>query len=166
MRRLALLLAACSLTACASTVSGPAATSPWSAIEIAEGACFGTCPIYSIRITPDDHFKLRGTRFTRQDGTREGALAPGAFQRITAILEAQNASAVPAAITPDNRTACGTAIMSDMPDFRLVMEAGASSQSILWYPGCAQSPYRDAMSTIREEVREAFEYETLVAPQR
>tara|TARA_R110000868_G_scaffold45045_2_gene149843 strand:+ start:12191 stop:12691 length:501 start_codon:yes stop_codon:yes gene_type:complete len=166
MRLLTVLLAAASLTACASTSSTPVSASGYTAIEIAEGACFGTCPIYSIRITPDDHFVLNGLRFTRHDGLSEGTLAEGAFQRMAGILETRDADALPASITPDNRAACGSTIMSDMASVVLTMEAGDEHQTVIWYPGCALSPYNDTMDAITERMRVEYDYTSRIAPKR
>jgi hypothetical protein len=172
MRVFLLALTALGLTACATTQMGPGQTGPgqagpgWTAIEIAEGACYGTCPIYTIRITPDDHYELNGQRFTRTAGPTSGTLEAGSFQRLAAILQAHDAASLPADITPGNPAACGRGIMSDLPDFRLGLTSDADEQSVVWYPGCADSPYRDALSQIRTGVRAVYGYDWLVAPKR
>jgi len=162
MRVLFLALTAFWLTACATAQPGPA----WTAIEISEGACFGTCPIYTIRVTPDDRYELNGERFTRTSGETTGTLEAGSFQRLAAILQAHDAESLPADITPGNPDACGRGIMSDLPDFRLDLTSGGGRQAIAWYPGCAGSPYRDTLTQIREEVRQVYDHETLIAPKR
>ncbi|WP_417469251.1 DUF6438 domain-containing protein [Maricaulis sp.] len=166
MRALLLALTALALSACATTTRSPASESRWTSIEIAEGACFGVCPIYTITITPDDRYQLNGERFTRHDGASSGMLEAGSYARIAELLQAHDAAALPADITQNNSAACGRSIMTDMPDFRLGLTGPDGRQNIVWYPGCAESPYRDALSQIRDQVRLAYDYETLIAPKR
>ena len=167
MRVLLLALIAFGLTACATAQfdTGPAGP-VWTEIEISEGVCFGRCPIYTIRVTPDDRYELNGERFTRTSGQTTGSLDAGSFQRLAAILQVNDAASLPADITMNNPAACGRSMMSDLPDFRLGLTAAAGRQDMVWYPGCADSPYRAALSEIREQVREAYDYETLIAPKR
>lgn len=167
MRVFLLALTALGLTACATAQTGSGQPGPaWTEIEISEGACYGTCPIYTIRVTPDDRYELNGERFTRTSGETTGTLEAGSFQRLAAILQAHDAESLPADITPGNPAACGRGIMSDLPDFRLGLTSGGGRQTIAWYPGCAGSPYRDALSQIRTAVREVYDHETLIAPKR
>lgn len=172
MRALLLALTALALSACATTQTGTGPSGPgptaaaWTEIEIAEGACYGFCPIYTITLTPDDRYALNGERFTRHDGETSGRLAAGSFQRIAAILQRHDAVSLPADITMNNPATCGRTMMSDLPDFRLGLTGPDGRQDIVWYPGCADSPYRDALSQIREQVREAYQYESLIAPKR
>lgn len=167
MRVLFLLLAALGLTACATTQSGPGPSGlAWTEIEISEGICYGRCPIYTITVTPDDRYQLNGERFTRHDGQTSGALDAGSFQRLAAILQRHDAASLPADITMNNPANCGRSMMSDMPDFRLGLTGPDGRQDIVWYPGCADSPYRDALTQIHSAVREVYEYETLIAPKR
>tara|TARA_R110002126_G_C10253376_1_gene482286 strand:- start:118 stop:624 length:507 start_codon:yes stop_codon:yes gene_type:complete len=167
MRALLLALTALALSACATTQTGPGPTGvAWTEIEISEGVCFGFCPIYTITITPDDRYQLNGERFTRHDGQTSGTLDAGSFQRLAAILQRHGAESLPADITMNNPANCGRSVMSDMPDFRLGLTGPDGRQDIVWYPGCADSPYRDALSQIQTAVREVYEYETLIAPKR
>ncbi|WP_417494610.1 DUF6438 domain-containing protein [Maricaulis sp.] len=166
MRVLVLVLAALGLVSCATTSTGTVSEPRWTQIEIAEGACYGFCPIYTITITPDDRYQLIGERFTRHDGASSGTLAAGSFQRIAEILQTHDAASLPADITMNNPATCGRAMMSDLPDFRLGLTGPDGRQDIVWYPGCADSPYREALSQIRDQVREAYDYETRVAPKR
>tara|TARA_R110000868_G_scaffold229089_4_gene482098 strand:+ start:11651 stop:12157 length:507 start_codon:yes stop_codon:yes gene_type:complete len=167
MRLLVLLLAALGLTACATTQSGPGPSDlAWTEIEISEGVCFGFCPIYTITITPDDRYQLNGERFTRHDGQTSGTLDAGSFQRLAAILQRHDAASLPADITMNDPANCGRSVMSDMPDFRLGLTGPDGRQDIVWYPGCADSPYRDALSQIQTAARRVYDYETLIAPKR
>ncbi|WP_417481262.1 DUF6438 domain-containing protein [Maricaulis sp.] len=167
MRVLLLALTALALSACATTQTGPGSTGvAWTEIEIAEGACYGFCPIYTITITPDERYQLNGERFTRHDGRSSGVLEAGSFARIAEILQTHDAAALPADITMNNPAACGHTMMSDLPDFRLGLTGPDGRQDIVWYPGCADSPYREALSQIRDQVREVYDYETRVAPKR
>ena len=167
MRAVILALTAMGLSACATTNSGPGPNGPaWTEIEISEGMCYGRCPVYLIRVTPDDRYQLTGVFFTRHDGDTSGTLDAGSFQRLAAVLQAHDAAFLPADITRYNPVTCGSSFASDMPSFRLSLTDANGRQDILWHPGCAESPYRDALTQIRAGVREAYDYETLIAPKR
>lgn len=148
------------LSACA---SAPPAANAIDAIEIREGACYGTCPIYTIRITPDDRYRLDGERFTRADGISQGQLPPGHFDRLADYIAAHDLMAFPADITPGNPAACGEGRVSDLPDFQLTVVLAERIKVIHWYPGCFGSSYRNDMVAARAAFRDTIGYQTLIA---
>lgn len=136
------------------------------AIEISEDACFGTCPIYSIRVTPDDHYVLDGERFTRSSGRSEGQLAAGAFGALAGIIRDADVMAFPADITPSNPAACGSRIATDLPGFNIRVVLRERDKDVHWYPGCQASSYGEEMTRIRAAMREAINHPGLIAPKR
>ena len=48
-------------------------------ITLERGACYGSCPVYSLQLHPDGRVEFRGEHFTGRCGTAEGRLSPGAW---------------------------------------------------------------------------------------
>lgn len=65
-----------------------------SALKIAlkKGACFGTCPIYQIRLFEDRSVKYNGIRFVESQGTFEWYMDKSDFNKVTKLLQTKELS--------------------------------------------------------------------------
>jgi len=54
------------------------------------GPCFGTCPVYTMTITPDGTLKYEGEKFTEMTGVWENKLDKEAYAEIIALFEKAN----------------------------------------------------------------------------
>ena len=55
-------------------------------VEISRGACFGTCPIYTMSIDNDRLVKYNGKRFVEQQGTFEWYMDRADFKELERLL--------------------------------------------------------------------------------
>ena len=85
-----LALAAMSLSACvvvdASRDGATSAAVASETIRYKTGACFGTCPVYTVTIAPDGKGTFEGQRFTTVTGTRSFQASPAAYHLFAARL--------------------------------------------------------------------------------
>lgn len=130
------------------------------AIQISESACFGSCPIYELTVTPDDRYQLDGRRFTRINGYSDGALAPGSFERMQDLLENANFFSLPENYTFANPDVCPGPQLSDMPSITISYTTPRRMHTVTWYQGCRAPVMRD----LRDGLRDAFGYEEIVRP--
>lgn len=154
MRAYLITLSLFALAACATT------NSPTDRIEISEGPCFGSCPIYDLIVTPDDHYELDGQRFTRINGFSEGDLADGSFQRMREMLEQADFFSLPETYTFANPEVCPGPELSDMPSITITYTTRRGSHTVTWYQGCRAPAMRD----LRDGLRDAFGYQDIVRP--
>ena len=129
-------------------------------IEISESACFGSCPIYDLVVTPADQYELNGERFTRINGFSQGELPDGSFERMRDMLERADFFSLPANYTFSNPQACPGPEMSDMPSITITYTNRRGAHSVTWYQGCPAPVMRD----LRDGLRDAFGYEDIVRP--
>ena len=78
-----LLLVCIAVTACAHTKKTTRKKAPKStkgvqitAVTMTRGACYGRCPIYTVKITADGMVEYDGKRFTKQDGLYRKQFSP------------------------------------------------------------------------------------------
>lgn len=91
------LSASLTLTACAQTkntttvvkTEKPAApvANAYDWVEISRGACYGRCPIYTVRVLPDGLVQYYGKRFVTFEGTYEKQYAPQEVAEIFSNLQ-------------------------------------------------------------------------------
>ena len=129
-------------------------------IEVSESACFGSCPIYELVVTPDDHYQLDGQRFTRINGFSEGDLAPGSYALMEDLLERADFFSQPANYTFANPDVCPGPELSDMPSITITWTTRRDVHTVTWYQGCSAPVMRD----LRDGLRDAFGYEEIVRP--
>jgi Domain of unknown function (DUF6438) len=154
MRAFILAIALFALAACATT------SNTTDIIEISEGACYGSCPIYELSVSPDDHYQLNGQRFTRINGYSEGDLSPGSYARMAEMLDNADFFSIPEDVTYNNPAICPGPPLSDMPSMTITWTTRRGSHTVNWYQGCSNATLRD----LRAGLRDAFGYERIVRP--
>jgi len=82
-----LLLSYVLLTSCGGFNNQVIRTSNNSPIfEIQKGACYGTCPIYTVTLTEDRLVTYHGKRFVKNQGINEWYLSRRSFKQISDII--------------------------------------------------------------------------------
>lgn len=143
------------------TPPGPVADA---AITLSEGACFGTCPIYSITVYPTEFYELDAGQFTASPGMSTGSLPAGSWAAARGALIAADFDALPTDITPANPAACGTTIVSDLPPATVSETTIAGTKTVQWNRGCFDAPDRAALTQLVADLRSALTVDALVTP--
>lgn len=133
------------------------------AITLSEGACFGTCPIYSLTVYPNEFYELDADRFTVNPGMTTGTLPPGSWAAARAALSTASFDTLPADITRGS-PACGGPFATDLPSATIAETTIAGTRTVEWYPGCFQAPDRAALNQLVSDLRLAMDVEGLVVP--
>ncbi|WP_421789540.1 DUF6438 domain-containing protein [Hyphobacterium sp.] len=154
MRAFLLSISFFALAACATTGRSS------DRIEISEGACFGSCPIYDLTLSPDDRYVLNGQRFTRVNGLTEGALSEGSYAYMARLLSDADFFNLPSDITFNNPELCPGPELSDLPPFTVTWTTRRGSHTVVWYTGCRNPVMRD----LRDGLRDGFGYQSIVQP--
>lgn len=155
---MAVLMVACS-PAPPPPPTGPV---PDTGVSLSEGACFGTCPIYTVTVSANEFYTLKLGQFTRAPGTTEtGVFPPGTFAAATNALRTANFSSLPTDITIGS-PACGSPVVSDLPRAEIGEVTIAGPRTVQYYPGCFGSPNRVALDALLTELRGVFGIPALV----
>lgn len=136
---------------------------PDTGISLAEGACFGTCPIYSITVYPNEFYQLNSEEFTANPGNTTGVLPNGSFAAANTALQTANFNNLPTDVTQGS-PACGDQIATDLPPAKISETTIAGTRTVNYYPGCLNAPDKPALDTLVSSLRSAFNIATLVNP--
>lgn len=137
---------------------------PDTGITLDEGPCFGTCPIYTMTVYPNEFYQLTSGQFTINPGQQStGTLPAGSFAAANAALQAANFTALPTNITPGN-PACGNQTVTDLPTAKISETTIAGTRTVEYYPGCFNAPDKPALDQLVASLRTALNVDTLVAP--
>lgn len=98
--------------------------------------CFGTCPVYSVSVTPDGGGVFEGKQHVARIGTQEFRIDPASYRRFADTLASVRPQQGDRNIShgePD----CGNA-PTDMPGItvRWSSDTGAADQTLRLYLGC------------------------------
>lgn len=136
---------------------------PDTGISLAEGPCFGTCPIYDITVYPNEFYQLNSGRFTQNPGMSTGSLPAGSWAAANAALQTADFATLPLDITIGS-PACSGTVVSDLPSATISETTIAGPRSVEWYPGCFDATDRARLNQLVTDLRVALSVETLVVP--
>src|SRR5579862_8230540 len=72
----------------------PGAMNSGPLLTLSGGECLGACPIYSMQVRPNGHYRLHGVRYVRVVGDSEGELGAEVWAKAMAILNAKSFEAL------------------------------------------------------------------------
>lgn len=133
-------------------------------ISLSETPCFGTCPEYTLTLYPNEFYQLDSGRFTKNPGDSTGTLPAGSFAAANDALRAAGFASLPTDITPNNPTACGSTVASDLPRAIVSETTIAGARSVEYYPGCFDAPNKATLDTLVAALRTAMDVDGLVVP--
>ena len=138
------VMASCTPTTTPTPPTPPAPTGPIpdTGVSLSRGACFGTCPIYTITVSANEFYTLDLGMFTRAPGTTETGVFPaGTFAAATNALR----------IAP-----------TDLPSAQIGEITIAGPRIVDYYIGCFDAPSSPAVLTLLGELDGIFGLPALV----
>ena len=141
MMRAALMLAAVvgGMVSPASALAEPPA--PW--ISLTRTECFGTCPVFTLRVFADGRVAYKGERFVIRRGLVRSRISAGK-------LEALRQAVAKAGYATLDEKCCNCPSRTDAPSTYLEIADGAASKAIHHYHGCLSAPV--AVSDLEDEI--------------
>lgn len=130
------------LTGCAGAGDAELETprAPGETIRFTAGRCFGTCPAYSLRVTPDGSGLLEPEKFTAVPGPTRFAVSTAQYRRLRASLTPWRPTS-----GTTKRIANGencTRFATDMPGYTLEWTGGEGKATRLEFQsGCMDARY-------------------------
>lgn len=151
------------LSGCSHYENAPPGPTADSGITLEEGACFGTCPIYTMTIYPNEFYELDAGQFTVNPGVSTGTLPAGSWAAAEAALQTANFSTLPTDVTPGN-PACGGGAATDLPSAEISEMTIAGTRTVKFYRGCFQALDKPALDLLIDDLRIALDVDNLVIP--
>lgn len=116
-------------------------------IRFTAGRCFGACPAYSVRVTPDGSGLLEPEKFTAVPGPTRFTVTPAQYRQLRAALAPYKPP-----VGTEKRIAHGencTRFATDMPGYRIEWTRGGAKPTRLDYQsGCMDARYGKLRTTI------------------
>lgn len=141
----ALFIAACTPAARSDTsgdsansnaVRSDAATSNWS-VSLERGACFGTCPMYTVTVGTDGAVRFKGTRFVSDTTEQKTKVAPESVAGLRRQIDGAGFSALPNYVNGEQ--ACGR-WHTDAPRVTMTVTDGDKTHTVIHDYGCSDVP--------------------------
>jgi len=109
-------------------------------IRFSAGPCFGTCPSYTLRVTPDGSGLIEPERFTAVPGPTRFTVTPAQYRRFLSALDAYRpASGTTRRITHGENC---ERFATDMPGYVIEWTRGEDAPTRLEYQsGCMDARY-------------------------
>ncbi|MFW2830062.1 DUF6438 domain-containing protein [Sphingomonas sp. ID0503] len=143
----ALSLAACATPAQQAESSGPSDDSV--AITVAQGPCFGTCPVYEARLTDKGELTFDGKRFTAQGGVQAAVRPPESFTALRQYL-APYRPAVGTTVRTREGAGCAP-MVTDMVAITVTWEGVDGRRTVLdHYTGCRSAEATATSEALRQ----------------
>jgi hypothetical protein len=124
-------------------------------ITLERTACFGTCPVYRLAVTPDGTVTYEGRANVRQLGRATGQVSPGAVEALLGELERAGYFSFADRYTAAER-ACGRYV-TDLPSAIISVSYRGRAKRIVHDQGCGSAP--GALTLLARRVDEVLRSE-------
>ena len=114
-------------------------------------ACYGTSPVYTIDVTPDDYVTYMGFSFVAAEGPRVRQLPRGSFGRIVLLLNEARFGHFDSAY-PDRDYSNCESFWADMPSVTMILETAECSHQVYFNLGCLGFEGRERLQRLVAEV--------------
>ena len=141
------------------TSSSPPAPIKPSYFEYQQGACFGLCPVFKIRLSDTGLLTFDGQRYTSTLGTEERELGADTFKALSDLI-----SSIPEEKLLNPRQC--PVYATDHPSYSGIFEQGDRSVAFRHYYGCSGYAWQETQIDFSEQVFEILEIDDLIGWKR
>ncbi len=133
-------------------------------ITLSTGPCAGLCPVYTMRVSADDTYRLDARDNTITPGKSSGSLPVNSFRRALEAIEAFDLGSMQRYYTPTEPDNCPDFI-SELPtvDIARVDDENDVRKFVTFNSGCVGFADRDRLDRLYERLRQVFRVQELVA---
>jgi hypothetical protein len=143
MRNAILLAAAlaCAILPAQNSSSAARTDPPW--ISVRRTECYGTCPVFTLRVFADGHVEYEGKRFVIRRGLVRARLGTDKLNRLRQAVTDANFAKL-------ERDCCRCRTVTDSPWTYVEIADETGLKSIDHYHGCSSAP--KALSELEEDI--------------
>lgn len=161
MARIALLLSLAGLMAACATPE-PKEPPLEGLVTLASSACLGLCPVYSMRVGPDDRYRLNAEANTIKPGRSSGGLPVGSFRRALDLLDRYDFDNLQRSYTADVEEVCPERV-SGTPVLTISRTQDDVRKNVTYDVGCLGFAEKDNMDQLVAALYRTFRINDLVA---
>ena len=144
-------LAAGAMSCASSRSAAVTAADTLPVVTLSRGACYGTCPIYALRLFDDGRTVFTGERFVRVVGSDTAHVSRDAVDALRRAFTAHRFDALPPVI--ERGTALCGAYAADLPTVQLGMRQADSLHTVRFDGGCMDHPrWLDSLAVMVDSV--------------
>lgn len=130
--RMIALLAAGLLAACSQTPPPSSQPSPVQSVDFETTPCFGSCPVFKIRLFSDGKGEYEGGRFVARKGAHSFTATP---EQVQAFYERLGPFRPQGEVRYDHGN-CPVPVSTDSPSIDVRWRSAAGEDALHWYRGC------------------------------
>lgn len=122
-------------------------------IELKRGACYGTCPIYTVVLTADGVVRWHGDHFVERHGAAEATITTAAFAELWRRLNEEELAKLPDAY-PEYPSSYCPEMRTDHPSAIVTLTATDVDARVFDYHGCRGNDRLDAFRELEDRIDE------------
>lgn len=149
------------LAACAATPE-PKEPPLEGTLTLSSGPCLGFCPVYSMRLNPEDRYRLDSGENTVNPGKSRGALPVGSFRRALEALDRYDFETLADDYTPETPENCPDRV-TETPTIKILRITDEFRKRVVYDTGCLHFADKDRLDQLVSRLREVFRIDALVA---
>ncbi len=131
-------------------------------ISISAGPCIGLCPVYTMRVTPEDRYSLNAGDNTIKEGRSNGGLPVGAFRRALDIMDRYGFNALQRSYTVATPETCPDRV-TGTPTLTILRKTDDFQKIVTYEVGCLDFADKDNLDLMVEGLYRTFRINDLVA---
>ena len=154
-------LAALALWGCSTPTPEPKEPPLLGTVTLAAGPCLGFCPVYEMRLGPDDRYVLEARENTISPGRKRGALPVGSFRRALEAMERYGFAQMGDAYLPGTE-ACPERV-TETPTVTIARREPEFRKIVAYDTGCLGFAEKDRLDQLTSSLRSIMRIDALVA---
>ena len=131
-------------------------------VSISAGPCLGLCPVYTMRVDPEDRYRLNSGANTIKEGRSTGGLPVGSFRRALDVMDRYGFDALARDYTAATPERCPDRV-SGTPTLTIMRQADDIQKIVTYEVGCLGFAEKDNLDLMVEGLYRAFRINDLVA---
>ena len=159
-RSIVTLTALAALTGCATPE--PKEPPLEGSVSISAGPCLGLCPVYTMRVNPEDRYRLNAGANTIKEGRSSGGLPVGSFRRALDLMGRYNFDALERSYTAETPETCPERV-TGTPTLTIVRKTDDFQKIVNYEVGCLDFAEKDNLDLLVEGLYRTFRINDLVA---
>lgn len=131
-------------------------------VTISAGPCLGLCPVYSMRVDPEDRYRLNSGENTIKEGRSTGGLPVGSFRRALDLMERYGFDQMQRSYTAETPETCPDRV-TGTPTLTIQRKTDEVQKLVTYEVGCLDFAEKDNLDLLVGGLYRTFRINDLVA---
>lgn len=131
-------------------------------LALSAGPCLGFCPVYTMRLNPEDRYRLNSGENTVNPGRSQGAVPVGSFRKALEALDRYGFETMQNDYTENTPENCPERV-TDTPTLKISRISEDFRKIVTYNTGCLGFADKDRLDQLTSRLRELFRIDARVA---